>query len=212
MKTSRLMAVPITALAVGAPLMLSAQETVSGTATVTVNNAFTLAFTNGFNFGSLRVSQPAAQTAVPASITLDPQGNLQSPVPGDNGAVITVVDSTAAQAAVLTVNNAAPNTNLRIAVDGGSGQVDLNGNEAEAALQLNPASPINAQDFFLIETEVNNTDVNGNSINTDGNNLLTDNTGALEIRLGAKLSYNRLATTNPNDVEYAGTFSVTVQY
>lgn len=210
MKTSRLMAVPITALAVGAPLTLSAEETVSGTATVRVNNAFTLAVTNGFNFGSLRVSQPQAQTAVPASITLDPQGNLQSPIPGDNGAIITSVDATGAQAAVLTVNNAAPSTNLRISVD--SGQVDLNGTAAGTVLRLNPPSPIDTEDYFEIATEVTNTEVNGNNINTDGNNLLTDNTGALEIRLGAKLNYNLAATSNPNNVVYTGNFTVTLQY
>ncbi|MFT6330210.1 MAG: hypothetical protein ACJAYN_002150 [Bermanella sp.] len=194
-------------------------ETVTSTATVTVQNAFTLAEVVPLNFGSLRVTQPGAQaTATPTFITLPVDGSAMIATDGNASASMTAI--TQGTIAEYAISNAAPFTNLSVTLDA-SGTNELTATIATSIAGVNGATLVTAggaaDEFFTIHADVSDTLIvgganDGDPLVTAANNLRTDGTGAVGLQLGAVLSYNAAASGSPNDGLFQGSYTLEVTY
>lgn len=204
-------------------------EQVTSTATVTVQNAFTLAEVAPLNFGTLRVTQPAAQaTATPAFITLPVDGSAMAPTAGveavaatpvgsDNASITAITQGTIAQYAI---SNAAPFTSLSVTLDA-TGTDQLGNTVATSLDGVNGSQMVTAgggaAEFFTIYADVSDTLIVGGSndgiaLSAGANNLRTDGTGSVGLQLGGVLAYNPAAAASPNDGVFTGTYTLEVTY
>ena len=195
-------------------------ETTTSTATVTVQNAFSLAEVAPLNFGTLAISQTLAQGAGAAAlITLPVDGSAMVPTAGTNATTPSSIRAiTPGTLAEYAITGAAQFTNLTLTV---VSEVGPNGATAAAgkiegvnlATLQAPGGGVNTFTIFA-----DNTDVlvvgganDGDPLSVTGNNLRTDATGAVGFLLGATLEFAQ-AGLNPEDGDYSGTYSVTVNY
>ncbi|MEM0909989.1 MAG: hypothetical protein AAGJ37_03385 [Pseudomonadota bacterium] len=219
------------ALAVTTVLLASSSvanaEIASDSATVTVQNAFTLASTTAIDFGTLRVSQPNAQTNLSTYTELSVDGT-QTATDGDANASMTVI--TSGTPGRFDVTGAAPFNNLTITLGAGTATDDMtdgtslsdadstNGISGMYGVELT-TSGAGANDNFLMYVEVSDTRIEGGSnngvayaVSSGVGNLRTDATGAVGLSFGGRLAYNRASTVNPNDGAYTGNYQITVNY
>ncbi|MFC3120367.1 hypothetical protein [Agaribacter flavus] len=222
-------AVVVGALATCSSLTM-AQETVNSTATVIVQNAFTLAETTPIDFGTLRVTQGAAQTVTAGSATL-----TYVTIPGDGSPVTTQTGTTAGGSASTdgqtssivdgapaeyAITGAAPFTALTISVGTGA-------DEALTAAATNRITGMNdtnlvtpggsASEFFTLYAAATDVYVvgganDGDQYNATTPNLTTDTNGDVGFTVGGILAYNGAATASPRDGTYTGSYSITVSY
>lgn len=221
--------VVVGALAASSSVTL-AQETVNSTATVTVQNAFNLDEVSTIDFGTLKVTQGAAQTVTAGSATL-----TYVTIPGDGSPVTTQQGTTAGGAAPTdgltssivdgtpgeyAITGAAPFTALTITTAAGEDE-QLTANAADRLTGMNGATLTTpggaASEFFTIYAA--STDVyvvgganDGDQYDATTPNLITDATGSVGFTVGGILAYNGAATAAPRDGVYTGTYTLTVSY
>ncbi|MFT6330211.1 MAG: hypothetical protein ACJAYN_002151 [Bermanella sp.] len=201
-------------------------ETVTSTASVTVQNAFTLAEVAPLNFGALRVTQGAAQDPVlPAFITLPVDGSAMVPTGGqtNGGTASTDANMTAitqGSIAEYAISNAAPFTNLTVTVASGASATAASG-IAGTITGVNGATMVTAgggtNESFIIYATVADTLIvgganDGIALNATASNLRTDAAGTVGLQLGGVLAFNPLAATSPNDGVYNGSYTLEVAY
>mmetsp|Transcript_63831 Transcript_63831/g.201952 ORF Transcript_63831/g.201952 Transcript_63831/m.201952 type:complete len:218 (-) Transcript_63831:164-817(-) len=190
-------------LAVGSTAVV-AQENVTSTATVTVQNAFTLTEVAAINFGTLRVSQDAVATTTTAATY---------PVPADGSPATTSNTTGEAEITALVagtpgqyaVTNAAPFTVLTIS-DYDVGGVRL----------VNASAPSTAPGFTVLFDDATTQIVgginDGATLDAGTTDLQTDVNGEVGFILGGVLS------TEPADIDpyidgaYTGNYTLTVEY
>ena len=221
--------VVVGALAASSSVTL-AQETVNSTATVTVQNAFNLDEVSTIDFGTLKVTQGAAQTLTAGSATL-----TYVTIPGDGSPVTTQQGTTAGGAAATdgqtssivdgtpgeySITGAAPFTALTISTGTGEDQA-LTAAATDRLTGMNEATLTTpgggTDEFFTIYAA--STDVyvvgganDGDQYDVATPNLITDATGSVGFTVGGILAYNGAATAAPRDGVYTGTYTLTVSY
>lgn len=197
-------------------------EIANDTATVTVQNAFTLASTTPIDFGVLRVSQTQVMVqATPVYTSLNVDGTQTAtdgvPAAGD-AATMTVI--TAGTPGRIDVTNAAPFTTLTVTLDATSldfaGAADADAFDGINDIDLTTAGA-GVNDHFSMYVSAADARVEGGT--NDGDtysdttpNLRTDGTGAVGLSFGGRLGYSYLSTVSPDDGTYTGNYSVTVNY
>lgn len=173
---------------------------VSTTATVTVQNAITVAETQALTFGTL-VSSSSDLAAGADAATLQVSTNGTTTVAG-TAALATIIEISAGVPAVFAVSGAAPGATLTLSTPADTKLIDA-------------AAPTAA--WF---------DISGYSFgytNTDGSPIFTPlvgNDGTLEITMGATLTTDTQgaiasgseAATPYSDTTYTGTIAFTVNY
>ena len=182
-----------------------AQETVTGSATVTVANAFDIQQDVAINFGTLRIFNDVDTTSTgEAIITIPGNSNpmtLAAAVPAEaDGNII-------AQGAPgeFSISGAAPFTPLEITFP-----------SADSVLMTNtaapPSTPAFVVNFGAATTFVVGGANDGVVYNAVTPNLTTDGAGVVGFRLGGVL--NTLADTDAvyADGAYTGSFTLTVEY
>jgi len=213
-----------TALAVSLVLLASSAavnaEVATDTATVTVQNAFTIASTNAIDFGILRVTQSGAHGVLtPSRTTLTADGaQTATDGSGGTGSISLLTDGAAGR---IDITAAAPNTTLTVLIDTGGldfdGDVDAASIDGLNAIDLISGSAVVAADKFTMFVNAPQTLVRGGTGDgvayTPGTpNLVTDNTGAVGLSFGGTLAWNHLSANSPLDVAYTGAYSITVNY
>jgi hypothetical protein len=193
-------------------------EQVTSTATVTVQNAFTLAEVAPLNFGTLRVTQELAQTAAtPAFISLPVDGSAMLPTAGDNGGSITAI--TQGTIAEYAITNAAPFTNLSVTVTSQANQLTVS--TSGALVGVNGSTLVTAgggaAEFFTIYAYVGDTNIvgganDGDALSASADNLRTDAAGSVGLQLGGVLAFNPLAGVSPSDGVFSGSYTLEVTY
>ena len=214
------------ALAVSTVLLASSSivnaEIATDSATVQVQNAFTLASTTPISFGVLRVSQPEAQATTPTFTTLDVDGT-QTATDGDsaNDATMTVI--TSGTPGRFDVSNAAPFTDLTITLDTttdneaiGTPAPTANALDGMFGVSLTTAGA-GPNDNFIMQVTAADTRIEGGTSNgvaydIANPNLRTDGTGAVGLSFGGVLIYNRASIVSPADGTYTGNYQITVNY
>lgn len=206
-----------------------AQQDAGGTATVTVQNSFTFNNPTPIDFGTLRVTQPAAQvvtagSATPAFVTIPSDGTPVTVTNGtaasatDNATINSIVDGAPAE---FTITDAAPFTDLQITMDATGIPLDLTAAGTPSVEGVNGVEVRQAGDtsdnYFIIyalpsEITVVGGNNDGDPYNNTTPNLRTDGTGAVGFLLGARLAYNGAATSSPSDGAFTGTYTVEVSY
>jgi hypothetical protein len=219
-------ALAVTSVLLASSSYVSAQQTANGTATVTVQNAFTLANTQSIDFGTLRVTKTgtgALDNANTAFTTLNVDGTQTetSGVNGANATTITVI--TPGTPGRIDITGAAPFTSLKIDLDTTTPLDQLNAADVNAFEGINEvpltAAGAGASDRFIMYVSASDTRIEGGTNNgiayagdaTSGN-LRTDGTGAVGLSFGGRLAWDRDSLTSPDDVTYSGNYSITVSY
>jgi hypothetical protein len=220
------------ALAVSSVLLASSTianaEVANGTATVTVQNAFTLASTTNIDFGTLRVTSngTAAATATPAFTTLDTDGtqvstNGEDAVPAEVVTMTVIAPGTPGR---VDVTGAAPFTALQVELASttlGYDEDEAGGAVTDALNGINgtqlTAAGAGTNDFFRMIVQVEDTNIeggtnNGNPLAATGDNLRTDAAGAVGLSFGGKLLWNAASIVSPDDGAYTGNYSITINY
>tara|TARA_R110002167_G_scaffold348055_2_gene559223 strand:- start:5681 stop:6283 length:603 start_codon:yes stop_codon:yes gene_type:complete len=174
--------------------------TAAGTATVTVQNTFTLTETTALSFGTIRAKADATGSTNIAALVLDPDGSTTVTAAGD--AEITAL--TPATAGVFTVAGAASFTDLEI--------------EFPADFKLVFASaPPTSPDFEILQADWTADIIGGANdtlaYNSVTPNLQTDNTGAVAFSVGTSLKTDSAtSSTGYLDESYTGNYTMTVNY
>ncbi len=196
-------------------------EVANDAATVTVQNAFTIASTTPIDFGVLRVTQSVAQTqATPSRTILDVDGT-QTAVDGTGGTGSLTVIS-AGTPGRIDVTAAAPFTSLSIALDGDTNN-DFTGaiDEGTALDGINntdlTTAGAGANDKFTMFVNAADTRIegglnDGSAYNSGATNLRTDGAGAVGLSFGGMLVWNYASIESPADTTYTGNYSITVNY
>ena len=214
------------AIAVSAVLLTSTSvvnaEIASDSATVSVQNAFTLTSTTPINFGTLRVSQSEIQATTPTFTTLDVDGS-QTATDGVSTAAATITVITAGTPGRFDVTGAAPFSTMTVTIDTTTTDKAIATPAAVSdalsgmyGVSLTTAGA-GANDNFIMQVTTADTRVEGGTSNglaydeTDPN-LRTDGTGAVGLSFGGVLIYNRASATNPADGVYTGNYQITVNY
>jgi hypothetical protein len=214
-----------TGLAISAVLLASSAtvnaEITNDSATVTVQNAFTLASTTPIDFGVLRVSQTGVHAEATPSRTLLNVDGTQTGVSGDATANGSLTLITAGTPGRIDVTNAAPFTNLTVLLDtttplGFNGLTSATAFEGINEVDLTTAGA-GANDKFVMFVNETDTRIEGGTSNgvayTSGTpNLRTDGTGAVGMSFGGTLVYQYDSTTSPADAVYSGNYAITVNY
>ena len=173
--------------------------TASGTATVTVQNTFTLTQTTALSFGTIRAVAQSDGANVSTLVVL-PDGT--STVTDDGSAEITSISP--ATPGAFAVSGAAPFVDLQIVFP--------------ATFELAFASaPPTSPRFQIPNTgwsaEIIGGANDGLAYNTGTPNLTTDNTGAVAFTVGATLTTDNATTSGSYlDETYTGTYTMTVNY
>ncbi|ADZ89351.1 DUF4402 domain-containing protein [Marinomonas mediterranea] len=188
-------ALTIGVLAVSSSIAMAA-ETVTGNASVTVQNAFNLSETTALSFGTIRATGDTAGTET-AALQISSDGTSNNPTSTDStAAAISVI--TAGNAAVFTIDSAAPSSNLTITLP-------------SSAITL--TSTLNDGLFSIDTFEATITSGPRDGTAYSAGNLLTDSTGAVTFAVGATLTTGTGATDGAyDDGSYTGTYSITVDY
>lgn len=190
----------VLAIGVFSALPLSAiAATVSATASVTVQNAFSLSQTTALSFGTIRAkADTSGSTNHVASLIVNPDGSASTASSTGANASITVISQ--GTPAVFAISNAAPNTNLTITSPGTVTLSRTGGGGANFT--------VDTWAFRITSGTNANT-----AYSTGSPNLLTDNTGAVTFAAGATISTQ--ATTpsaDYTDGSYTGTYNMVVNY
>lgn len=179
-------------------------ETVPSTASVTVQNTFTLAQVQALTFGTIRAVADPAGTQL-GSIVVSPNPAIAQTA-STNGTNASAQVITAGSAGQFSVTGAAPFANLNINFP------------ATATNVTAPAAPPGTPKFVIAATTGWDAYItSGPNINTAYNdttpNLQTSATGAVNFNLGATLTTDTVATTLPyTDATYTGNFNLVVVY
>lgn len=215
-KRNKLLTLVASSALITCSAMSTAQETVTSTATVTVQNAFDLSEVAALSFGTLRATQDlditgsssgTVSTAAVYAVSSNGTANVVTPAvvssPADVASALSeLVAGTPGEYAIA---NAAPFTNLTINEPAPAG----------AAVELtNPSAPAASLFNVLIEyadMTVNGGGNDGDVVNATGNNLLTDASGSVGVLIGGRISINTTAAEMP-DGDYTGIYTVTVEY
>lgn len=210
-------------LAVSSALLASSMavnaEIVNDTASVTIQNAFTLTSTTPISFGTIRVSQTGANALATPNRTILAVDGTQTAVNGDaNGAVTVIASGTPGR---IDVTGAAPFTNLTVLLDGTTplgfdGAADTTAFEGINQVDLTTAGAGAADKFTMFvnpsRTRIEGGTSNGVPYDNATPNLRTDAAGAVGLSFGGVLIYNNASTTTPADGAYTGNYSLTVNY
>lgn len=171
-----------------------ALESVNGTATVVVQNSFTLQQDSQLNFGTVRASADTTGTTF-AFLTMPADGSATSTTQGTNAAIQEI---TAGAPATFSISGAAPSTALTLTLPAGT--VNLTTGGGTAAFTV---------DTFV--AEITSGPSNGSTYSSS--NLITDTSGAVTFSVGANLNTDK--TTPASDYlngTYSGTYQVSVDY
>lgn len=173
-----------------------ALETVNSTATVVVQNAFTLTESAAMTFGTIRATADTAATAT-ASLTLPADGSAGAVTAG-TPASANIVIITAGTPASFAVSNAAPSTALTLTLPASAVSLTTAGGTANFTV-----------DTFV--AQITSGPSNGSAY--AASNLITDAAGAVTFDVGATLHTD--ATTPASDYldgTYTGNYTVQVDY
>jgi hypothetical protein len=189
-------------LAVGSTAVV-AQENVTSTATVTVQNAFTLTEVAPINFGTLRVSQDAVATTTDAATYTVPADGSPATVSNEAGeAEITAL--VAGTPGEYAITNAAPFTVVTIS--------DYDTNITLANASAPSTAPGFTVTFADATTQIVGGANDGETLDAGTTDLQTDVNGEVGFILGGVL------TTEPDNVNayidgaYVGNYTLTVEY
>lgn len=222
------------ALAVSSVLLASSSyvqaEVANGTATVTVQNAFTIANTASIDFGTLRVTRAGANTldvGTPGFTTLDVDGTQTATAganSGDTASTLTITVIAAGTPGRVDVSGAAPFTNLQVELVATAG---ADANDVTTTTDNNAFAGINnvdlttagagSDDKFVMfvssaDTRIEGGVNNGSEYDPVTPNLRTDATGAVGLSFGGNLKWNEASLISPADGAYTGNYSITVTY
>jgi hypothetical protein len=174
-----------------------AVETVSSTASVTVQNAFDLSETTALSFGTIRAT--FVSTGTQATILLNPDGTR---VPTNTASSSSMAVLVPGEPAEFAIANASSFTPMRISVT--TPTVDL----------INAAAPTTTARFTLTAfTFADVLDPSDNAVTT----VTTDVSGTASFLVGATLTSaeglpDLASTTAYIDGAYEGNFTVRVEY
>lgn len=173
-----------------------AAETVSSTASVTVQNAFDLSESAALNFGTITVNK-ATGTYVAntdASLTLSPEGGTPTlDVSADKGTITSIVNGSPA---TFDIANASGFTVLNITLD------------STASVLKNASAPSENGTFKISALTI--LEAGETTPLTTGYKVTTKLDGSASFNLGAKLSM--AGDKDYVDGVYSGTYSVKVSY
>ncbi len=177
-------------------------ENVVSTASVTVQNALTLAEVSSLDLGTIRAAADPAGT-VTATIVIDSDG-VTAPVTASGGAAAVIQSLVDGAPAAYTVSGAANFASLTVTLPPAGGIAVTNG------------APAGAQ-FTIDSFEGTLTTANDTTIaltNAAGGIAVTaDATGNLAFNVGATLTTDATATTGAYaDSAYSGSYTVDVSY
>ncbi|WP_067214795.1 DUF4402 domain-containing protein [Marinomonas gallaica] len=184
---------PIVALPAIGMSSAFALEQVNGSATVIVQNSFTLQEDSGLDFGTVRASADTTGTTV-ATLTLPADGSASSVVQGTNA---TIQEITPGAAATFSISGAAPSTALTLTLPtsttlttgGGTASFTVNNFIAEVT-----SGPSNGSTYAA-------------------SNLITDTAGAVTFSVGADLvTDDGTPSADYLNGTYTGTYQVSVDY
>lgn len=174
-----------------------ALETLNSNATVTVNNAFTLAESSAMTFGTIRATADTTAAGATASLTLPADGSAGA-VTAATPASANIVVITGGTPASFAITNAAPSTPLTLSLPAGIVNLTTPGGTAA----------------FTVDTF--NAIVRGGPNDGDAYaaaNLITDATGAVGFDVGATLHTDAGSPGSDYlDGTYTGSYTVQVDY
>ncbi|MCC2604777.1 hypothetical protein [Planctobacterium marinum] len=195
---------------------VNAQETANSTASVTIQNSFTLAESQALSFGTITVqgeqdTDATLDGTVQAQVTVFANGSTPTSGStgttdtdaGDRDASATII--TAGQPAIFDISGAAAFTTLTISVPADD-SVTLS---APSAPPTNGTFTITGADLY---DNANGTDI---AVASDAGSITTDASGAAQFAFGAVLNTEDATganTTSYIDETYTGSYSITVSY
>jgi hypothetical protein len=195
-------------------------EVASDTATVTVQNAFTIASTDAIDFGLLRVTQSGAHTeATPSRTTINADGS-QTATNGDVASSGSISLLTAGTPGRIDITAAAPNTTLTVLIDaagtGFDGVADDTSIDGVNEIDLVTAGGLAPDKFIMFvnaaQTRIEGGTGNGIAYDDVASNMVTDGTGAVGLSFGGTLVWNFASTESPLDQAYTAAYAITVNY
>lgn len=220
-----------TAVAASALVTLTAAsiaaETVTSTATVTVQNAFDISEVAALSFGTLRATQNrdfddnAALEAITYAeaaklrIRTDGTAALNTAFSGNATLVASALtEIVAGTPAEFSITNAAPFTPLVVTTAAGSGVISTL--TAGIVDQFELTTPGNSTSKFQVYIEHDDVRVSGGGNDNDllaenGSGIQTDATGSVNLIVGGSI-FMDLAATEIVDGVYTGNFSLEVSY
>jgi spore coat protein U-like protein len=167
-----------------------AQETVSSTATVVVQNAFTLTEVSGLDFGTIVALRDGAGGGAVSNIVVGAEAANATTVTNAGGANDDrIIELTAGDRAEYAISAALPSTTFSIILP-------------STPVALNCAACSGAQEDFTVNSFVDD--------GADGT-VTTDGTGAASFFVGAQLD-TVSGTATYEDGTYSGTYDVTVTF
>ena len=181
-------------------------ETASGTASVTVSNAFTLAETTPLTFGTIRAQVSSADGTTQNVVTMTLPANGTNPSVAETtagtgnttDASINII--TPGTPGTFSISNAAPNSVLTITFPASAFDLTTASGGATFSATINDA-------YITSGPNANRT------YNASTDPLLTDGTGAVTFDVGGTLATQAGGfATNYRDQTYSGTYTMTVNY
>lgn len=176
---------------------LHAAQDVDADATVMVSNVFSLAPVDDLYFGKIQATASSTAADV-ATLTIDPDGTIQSPVPGTEAEINIIEDG---NPATFIVSQAAPNKTLTLTLPN---SIDL--------ISAGSSAKFTVDNFVTLITSGPNSGSSGSVYPYA--NLTTDINGSVEFAIGATLSTDSAggAISYLDEAEYSGQFNVLVEY
>lgn len=166
---------------------------VSGTASLTVQNSFSFSESRPLNFGTISVSKADSYSSgADSSFTLSPLGGVEV-INNTNGGKVGLIK--AGSPAVFTVANAAPHSDLTLEVSESVNLVHINGLIDNGQFELTDIIAVKDGSTEVIRS---------------GNTVKTNLAGALELSLGATVMIE--GDKEYRDGLYQGTYSIELQY
>ncbi len=188
----------LAALVAGA--MMSANitaETVTGNASVTVLNAFTITETQPLSFGTL-VAFADDDAAGAGGVATAELSSADGAISITNAGNASLTEVSAGQVGIYTISGAAPNTAITLTLPTSATLTDPSGTETKN---------------FTLGTFTRTVVTSGTPFTTD-----TDATGTLVFNLGATLTTDATGASGSSaaeaylDATYTGTYTVTADY
>ena len=201
-KTFRLIAFSALTAALVSSTSVTA-ETAGGTASILVQNSFTLVQTTPINFGTVVAiadDDAVANVTDVGTLILSSDGVAADTITNaGNASIIAIVAGTAA---TFTVSGASPNTTLTVTLPGAFNLIDGSATDNKVFI-------VNAFTTTVTQNGPNDnfsyvTDAGGNLVFNMGATLITDN-----VQTGSGAS---AAEPYRDGVTYAGTYTMTVAY
>lgn len=189
----------------------SALETVNGTASATVSNAFTFVENNGIDFGTIRATQETVASGTNVA-TLSLYADASTTVVTSEAAVIGILGTPAV--ASFSVSGVSPFTNL-----------DVTFPAAVTTLTADSGAPNSSSFTIPANVDDDGTFDNGGWSIASGGSLVTvvtgavatitsDVAGAVDFEVGAELTTvaTNIGTDQYIDDTYSATYTITVDY